>query len=32
MRWWLDRGKSASPAQMDEFFHRMVWGGVRGIH
>lgn len=32
MRWWLNSGKSAPPAQMDEVFHQMVWGGVRGIH
>ncbi|HMV48532.1 MAG TPA: TetR/AcrR family transcriptional regulator [Blastocatellia bacterium] len=30
MRWWLDHGKPASPAQMDEDFHRMVWAGVGG--
>ncbi len=30
MRWWLDHGKSISPAQMDEDFHRMVWAGVGG--
>jgi hypothetical protein len=31
LRWWLDSGKSASPAQMDEVFHQMVWGVVRKI-
>lgn len=30
--WWLDSGKPASPAQMDEVFHQMVWAGVGGVH
>jgi AcrR family transcriptional regulator len=28
LRWWLDRGEKESPREMDEMFHRMVWGGV----
>lgn len=28
MAWWLEHGQSASPAQMDEMFHQMVWAGV----
>lgn len=31
MSWWLDHGKPASPAQMDEDFHQMVWAGVGGM-
>jgi AcrR family transcriptional regulator len=27
--WWLDRGMPASPAEMDDLYHRMVWRGVR---
>ena len=26
MRWWVDRGMKQSPAEMDELFHRIVWG------
>ena len=26
--WWLNHDTEASPAQMDEFFHRMVWSGI----
>ena len=26
--WWLDRGMPASPAEMDEIFHRMVWSAI----
>jgi AcrR family transcriptional regulator len=28
MSWWLDAGGSATAADMDELFHRMVWEGV----
>ena len=28
MCWWLDHQATGSPAQMDDFFHRMVWGTV----
>jgi len=28
MKWWIARGMSMSPEQMDEIFHRMVWFGV----
>lgn len=28
LSWWIDRGMAASPAEMDELFHRMVWSGV----
>lgn len=28
LSWWLDRGMSVPPAEMDELFHRMVWSGV----
>ncbi|HZS07947.1 MAG TPA: TetR/AcrR family transcriptional regulator [Blastocatellia bacterium] len=30
MYWWLDHGRPASPAQMDDVFHQMVWAGVGG--
>ena len=26
MKWWVDRGMKQSPAEMDELFHRVVWG------
>ena len=26
MKWWVDRGTKQSPAEMDELFHRIVWG------
>ena len=26
MTWWIDRGMLQSPAEMDELFHRLVWG------
>ena len=26
--WWLGHSKQASPAQMDDLFHQMVWSGV----
>ena len=26
MTWWIDRGMRQSPAEMDELFHRTVWG------
>jgi AcrR family transcriptional regulator len=29
MNWWLDHRAKESPEQMDELFHRMVWGAVR---
>src|SRR6478609_5900122 len=28
MMWWIDRGMPASPQEMDEAFHRLVWSGV----
>ncbi len=28
MMWWIDRGMPASPGEMDEAFHRLVWSGV----
>ena len=30
LRWWLDRGEKETAREMDEMFHRMVWGGVGG--
>ena len=29
LSWWIDHGTKASPAEMDEIYHRMVWSGVR---
>jgi len=26
MTWWIDRGMRQTPAEMDELFHRIVWG------
>lgn len=26
MTWWVDRGMKQTPAEMDELFHRLVWG------
>ncbi len=26
VKWWVDRGMKQSPAEMDELFHRVVWG------
>jgi AcrR family transcriptional regulator len=28
LSWWIDRGMPASPAEMDDIYHRMVWSGV----
>jgi AcrR family transcriptional regulator len=28
MMWWINRGMPASPEEMDEAFHRLVWAGV----
>ncbi|HME91452.1 MAG TPA: TetR/AcrR family transcriptional regulator [Myxococcaceae bacterium] len=28
LSWWIDRGKRASPEQMDHMYHQMVWTGV----
>jgi AcrR family transcriptional regulator len=28
LTWWLDRGMHASPVEMDEMFHQLVWSGV----
>ncbi|HEV8630870.1 MAG TPA: TetR/AcrR family transcriptional regulator [Thermoanaerobaculia bacterium] len=28
LTWWLESGMPASPAQMDELFHRLAWSGV----
>jgi AcrR family transcriptional regulator len=28
MMWWIYRGMPASPEEMDEAFHRLVWSGV----
>ena len=27
MQWWVDRGMKQSPDEMDELFHKIVWGG-----
>lgn len=28
LSWWIDHGMSASPAQMDDLYHKMVWSGM----
>ncbi|HKP10740.1 MAG TPA: TetR-like C-terminal domain-containing protein, partial [Blastocatellia bacterium] len=28
LKWWIDRDMPATPEQMDETFHQMVWSGV----
>jgi AcrR family transcriptional regulator len=28
MSWWIDHGASASPEEMDDLYHQMVWSGV----
>jgi AcrR family transcriptional regulator len=28
LKWWIDRGMPASPAHMDDCYHRMVWTGA----
>lgn len=28
LSWWIDRGMSMPPSEMDDLFHRMVWSGV----
>jgi AcrR family transcriptional regulator len=30
LRWWADRGCPEPPEEMDELFHRVVWGGAAG--
>ena len=29
LRWWIDRGDTVSPKEMDELFHQMVWSGLK---
>jgi AcrR family transcriptional regulator len=31
LSWWIGRGMSAPPEQMDDLYHRMVWSGVGGL-
>lgn len=28
LSWWIDRGMTVPPLEMDDLFHRMVWSGV----
>jgi len=30
MQWWIRRGMSMSPVEMDELYHRTLWRGVAG--
>lgn len=30
MTWWIERGASGSPEEMDDVFHAVVWNGVGG--
>jgi hypothetical protein len=29
MLWWVNQPEPASPAEMDDIFHKMVWSGVK---
>jgi len=29
LKWWIDTGMKQSPEEMDETFHRMVWGEIQ---
>jgi len=31
LNWWLARGMTVSPAEMDNAFHRLVWEGVNAL-
>jgi AcrR family transcriptional regulator len=31
LEWWIDRGMTAPPSEMDDLFHRMVWSGVGAV-
>jgi AcrR family transcriptional regulator len=31
MTWWLRSGSTASPEEMDDLYHRMVWAGVSPV-
>ena len=28
LKWWINRGMRETPAELDDLFHRMVWGGA----
>lgn len=30
LTWWVQRGKTLSPEEMDKLFHRLVWAGANG--
>jgi AcrR family transcriptional regulator len=30
LSWWLDHGATATPEEMDDLYHQMVWFGVAG--
>jgi len=29
LKWWMDRGMTEPPEEMDRLFHRMVWNGAK---
>jgi AcrR family transcriptional regulator len=29
LSWWIDHGMAATPEQMDDVYHHMVWSGIR---
>jgi AcrR family transcriptional regulator len=29
LSWWIDRGMAATPEQMDDVYHHMVWSGIK---
>jgi len=30
MTWWMNHGRTTSPKEMDELYHKMVWAGIGG--
>lgn len=30
LKWWIDRGMTTPPGELDDLFHGMVWSGVAG--
>ena len=32
LMWWIHHGCAATPGEMDQLFHRLVWAGVGGKH
>ncbi len=30
MLWWVDHGAAASPEEMDDLYHQLIWSGISG--